>query len=77
MLLFSSLWVTYLAGVEFDFMVTGPLLLPHCGFFFVFGCGVSFFVGSSVLLLMVVQQLFAILVLSQEEMSARPSIPSS
>ena len=52
LLLFSSLWVTYLAGMEFDFMVTVSLLLPHCGFFFVFGC--LFLVCSSILLLMVV-----------------------
>ena len=36
-----------------------------------------FLVGSSVLLSMVVQQLVAVLVLSQEEMSARPSTPPS
>ena len=44
-LLFSSLWVTYLAGIGFDFIVISPLLLSHCGFFFVFECGVSFFGG--------------------------------
>ena len=52
LLLFSSLWVTYLEGMEFDFMVTVSLLLPHCGFFFVFGC--LFLVCSNILLLMVV-----------------------
>ena len=60
-LLFSSLWVTFLTGMGFDFMVIMPLL-PYC-FFFVFGCGVSFLVGPSILLLMVVQQLVVILVL--------------
>jgi len=36
-----------------------------------------FLVGSSILLSMIVQQLVAILVLSQEEMSTRPStLPS-
>ena len=42
-LLFSSLWVTYLAGLEFDFTVIVPLLLSRCGFFIVFGHGVCFF----------------------------------
>ena len=55
-----------------------PLLPSRCSFFFVFGHGVSFFlVGFSILLLMAVQQPVEILVLSQEEMSARPSIPPS
>ena len=44
-LLFSSLWVTYPAGMGFDFIVIAPLLLSRCSFFFVFGCGVSFFGG--------------------------------
>ena len=56
----------------FDFIVIAPLPLSH-GFSFVLKCGVSFLVGSSVLLLMVVQQLVAILVLSQEKISACPS----
>ena len=78
MLLFSSLWGTHPAGMGFDFIMIVPLLLSCCGFFFVFGCGVFFFlVGSSILLSMIVQQLVAILVLSQEEMSTRPStLPS-
>ena len=50
----------------YDFIVIVPLLLSHCGFSFVFGCGVSFLVSSSVFLLMTVQQLVVILVLSQE-----------
>ena len=50
----------------FDFIVIVPLLLSHCGFSFVFGCGVSFLVSSSVFLLMTVQQLVVIPVLSQE-----------
>ena len=52
-LLFSSLWVTYQVGMGFGFSVTVPLLLSCCGFFFVFGLEVSFFLGgggSSVLL---------------------------
>ena len=41
-LLFSSLWVTHLAGMRFDFMVIAPQL-PSCShFFFVFGRGISF-----------------------------------
>ena len=43
--LFSSLWVTHLAGVGFDFIVIVLFLLSHGGCFFVFGCGVSFFGG--------------------------------
>jgi len=57
----------------FDYIMITPLLPSHCSFFFVFGCGVSLLVGSSVLLWMVVQQLVEILVLSQEEMSIDPS----
>ena len=71
--LFSILWVTHLVGVGFDFIVIVPLLLSCYAFVFVFDCGVSFLVGSSVLLSMVVQQLVVILVFSQEEMSAHPS----
>ena len=61
----------------FDFIVIAPLLLSHCVFSFIFGCGVSFLVSSSVFLLMIVQQLLVILVLSQEGVSARPSTPPS
>ena len=50
----------------FDFIVIVPLLLSHCGFSFVFVCGISFLVSSTVFLLMIVQQLVVILVLSQE-----------
>ena len=39
--------------------------------------GIFFLMGSSVLLYMAVQQLVVILVLSQEEMNACPSMPSS
>ena len=63
--------------MAFDFIVIVPLLPSHCGFSFVFGCGISFLVSSSVFLLMIVQQLFVILVLSQEGVSTRPStLPS-
>ena len=50
----------------FDFIVIAPLLLSHCDFSSVFGCGVSFLVSSSVFLLMIVQQLVVIPVLLQE-----------
>ena len=61
----------------FDFIVIAPLLPPHCGFSFVFGCGVSFLVSSSVFLSMIVQQLVVILVFLQEGVRARPStLPS-
>ena len=53
-----------------------PLLLSCWGFSFALGHGVSFLVGSNILLLMVVQQLVAILEFSQK-MSACPStLPS-
>ena len=58
----------------FDFIVIAPLLLSHFGFSFVFGCGVSFLVSSSVFLSMIVQQLVVIPVLSQEGVRAYPSI---
>ena len=44
-LLFSSLWVTQLAGMGLDFIMIVPLLLSCCGFFFVFGCRVPFLDG--------------------------------
>ena len=61
----------------FDFTLIAPLLPSHCGFSFVFGCGVSFLVHSSVFLLMIVQQPVVILVFSQEGVRARPSTPPS
>ena len=61
----------------FDFTMIAPLLLSHCGFSFVFGCGVSFLVSSSVFLSMIVQQLVVILVFSQEGVRACPSTPPS
>ena len=51
----------------FDFIVIAPLLPSQCGFSFVFGCGVSFLLSSSVFLLMIVQQLVVILVFSKRE----------
>ena len=61
----------------FDFIVIAPLLPSHCGFSFVFGCGVSFLVSSSVFLSMIVQQLVVIAVLSQVGERAHPSTPPS
>ena len=66
--LFSSLSVTHPVCLGFDFVMIVPLLLSHWSFF-LFKHALSFLVGSSVLLLMVVQQLVLILVLSQEEMN--------
>ena len=48
--------------------MTSPLL-PFCwSLSFALGCGISFLVGSNILLLMVVQQKVLILVFSQEKM---------
>ena len=59
------------------FTVIAPLVPSHCGFSFVFGCGVSFLVSSSVFLSMIVQQLVVILVFPQEGVSTHPStLPS-
>ena len=63
--------------ILFHFIVIVSLLPSSYGFFFIFGHGYLFLVGSSALLLMVIQQLVAILVLYQQEMSADPSIPPS
>ena len=52
-------------------------LPSHCGFSFVFGCGVSFLVSSSVFLSVIVQQLVVILVFLQEGVRARPSTQPS
>ena len=76
--LFSSLWVTHAAVTGFHFIMITPLHHLSTGLFFVFGRGVPFLVGSGVLLSMIVQQLVAILVLLQEEMSTHsPTLPSS
>ena len=42
--MFSSLWVTHLACMGFDFIMIAPFLPLCCGF----GCRVSFLFGSSV-----------------------------
>ena len=44
-LLSSSLWVTHLAGMGFDFVVIVLLLPSCCSCFLVFGHGISFFGG--------------------------------
>ena len=76
-ILFSNLWVSQLVGMRFDLIMIVPLLPSCCGFSFVFGCGISFLVGSIIFLLMVGQQLVAILVHSQEDVSTHPStLPS-
>ena len=74
-LLFSSLWITHLAGIGFDLSWFVPLLPFHCSFLSL-GMGYVFLVGSSILLSTVFQQLVAILALSQEEMGAYPTLPS-
>ena len=76
-ILCSSLWVTHLVGVGFDFVGIAPLLPSHCSIFFVFACEVSFLVHSSILLLAVIQQVVAALVFLQEELSPCPSTPPS
>ena len=69
--------IRVVSGIGFDFIIIAPLRPSHCDFFFVFGCGVSFFfVDSNVLLLMVVQQLAAILVFSQEISTCPYTLPS-
>ena len=64
----SVLWlgVTHPVVMGFDFIVIAPLLPSPCSFSFVFGCGVSFLLSSSVFLSLMVQQLVVIPVLSQE-----------
>ena len=75
-LLFSSLWVTHPAGMRFNFIVIASLL-PTCCSFLSLDVGYLFVMDFSVLLSMAVQQLFAVLALSQEEMSTCPSLPFS
>ena len=72
---FSSLWFTNLAGMGFYFMLIASYHITEDSLSLVMGY--LFLVGSSILLLMVVEQLVAVLVLSQEEMSVPPSTPPS
>ena len=46
-IIFTSLWGSYLAGMGFDFIANMPLLQSHCGSVFVFGYRISFLVDSS------------------------------
>ena len=55
--------------------VISPLLLSCWGFSFALGRGVSFLVGTNILLLMIVHQRVVILEFSQEKMSTYPSTP--
>ena len=40
-----QLWVAHLVSMGFDFDMIVPLLLSHCDFSLVLGCGVSYFGG--------------------------------
>ena len=68
-----------LVGMRFDFKCDRVPPTACCGFSFVLGRGVSFLslLGSNILWSMVVQQVVAITVFSQEKMSSRPSTPPS
>ena len=81
LLLFSSLWVTHPAGMGFDFIKLRSNCIPTTVSLCLLCClwtwGIFFLVGSSGLLSMAVQQLVAILVLSQKKMSTHPSTPPS
>ena len=71
---FKHLWQVW--GLILKRLCPSPLLSSCWGFSFALGHGVSFLVGSSILLLMVVQQLVAILVFSQKmsaHLSTQPS----
>ena len=50
------------AGMGFDLIVIAPILQSYCGFFFIFGCRVSFLLDFSVFLSINVQQLVVIFV---------------
>ena len=77
-LLFSSLWITHLVGLGFSFYRDhSPLILLLWLLLCLWTWGIFLLVGSRILLLMAVQQLVAILVLSQEEMSTQPSTSPS
>ena len=63
--------------MRFDLIVIVPLIPPHYGFSFVFGCGGILFGEIQCLPVDAVQQLVVIPVLSQERVNARPStLPS-
>ena len=76
-ILFSSLWVTHLATMGFEFIVTLPSYHLAATSSLSLDMGHLSLVSSSVLLSMVVQQLAVILVPSQEQMRILPStLPS-
>ena len=76
-LLFSSLWSPTQQVWDLILSWLCPSYCLAVAFSLSLDVGYLFLVGSSILLSMVVQQLVAILVLSQEEMSAYPStLPS-
>ena len=76
-LLLSSLCVTHLSDMRFYFIIIVPLWPSAVASSLSLDIGCLFLVGSSVLLLITVQQLVTVLVLSQEEMSICPSTPPS
>jgi len=76
LLLFSSFWVAHLAAMDLILSWLYPSYHLTAAAFLWTWIYIFFFMGSSVLLLMVVQQLVEILVLSQET-SAHPSTPPS
>ena len=72
-LLFSSLWLTHLVGMGFDFTVLRLFYHLAEASSLSLDVGNLLLVCSSILLQMVVQQLVAILVFPQEEISTCPS----
>ena len=66
--------ITNPAGMRFEFIVIVPLLPLLGASSLSLDLGYLFLVGSSVLLIMDVQQLVVILVFSQVKISAHPSI---
>ena len=65
-----------LEDMGFGFKIIEPLLPSWCSLFFVLGLGLSFLVGSNILLLMVVQQLVEILVFSKKMSTGPSTLPS-
>ena len=65
-----------LEDMGFGFKIIEPLLPSWCSLFFVLGLGLTFLVGSNILLLMVVQQLVEILVFSKKMSTGPSTLPS-